>query len=142
MKTCIKCGFPKSIENFYTHPKMADGRLGKCKQCCKKEATDRRVNKIEEIQEYDRSRSNLPHRIAARIEYFKDHQFGVERRARRIVSNALRDGRLIKNPCENCGATEVEAHHEDYEKPLEVNWFCKQHHTEADKIRRQRILSI
>ena len=49
-------------------------------------------------------------------------------RARTAVGNAVRDGRLIKDPCEVCGAAKVEGHHDDYAKPLEVRWFCRMHH--------------
>lgn len=52
-------------------------------------------------------------------------------KARTAVSNALRDGRLIKQPCEHCGATEkVQAHHNDYSKPLDVEWLCFKCHRE------------
>jgi len=138
-KICTICNVPKAIDAFYTHPKTADGRLGKCKDCCKKQAKDRRKNKQEEIRAYEKGRSNLPHRVAAREKYFKEHQSGEEHLARRCVSNALRDGRLAKLPCAVCGGKKVEAHHEDYEKPLEVIWLCKQHHVEVDKKRRSSI---
>lgn len=52
-------------------------------------------------------------------------------KARNIVNNALRDKNLFKKPCEVCGEIKVEAHHEDYLKPLQVRWLCKQHHVEA-----------
>ena len=48
----------------------------------------------------------------------------VRRRAR----NAVRAGRIVKTPCEDCGEPIVEMHHEDYEKPLEVKWLCKPCH--------------
>src|SRR5437763_2220875 len=38
--------------------------------------------------------------------------------ARQIVRMALVGGILSKQPCEKCGAVKVEAHHEDYDKPL------------------------
>jgi hypothetical protein len=53
-----------------------------------------------------------------------------KRRAHIAVGNALRDGRLVKGPCEigeGCQGR-VEAHHDDYSKPLEVRWFCSRHH--------------
>jgi len=54
-------------------------------------------------------------------------------RAHGWVWRALRDGRLVRQPCEVCGATEVQAHHDDYEKPLEVRWLCRAHHMELHR---------
>lgn len=48
--------------------------------------------------------------------------------ARRKVRTELKQGRLVKQPCVVCGDAEVEAHHEDYAKPLEVVWLCRDHH--------------
>lgn len=49
------------------------------------------------------------------------------------VYNALKTGILVKQPCEICGAEPAEAHHDDYNKPLEVRWLCKCHHVEWHK---------
>ena len=41
---------------------------------------------------------------------------------------------LIKDTCKVCGTNEnVEAHHEDYSKPLEIIWLCRNHHREHHK---------
>lgn len=53
--------------------------------------------------------------------------------ARQEVLKALRKGLLIKKPCEKCGAEKVEAHHDDYKKPLSVRWLCRDHHDELHK---------
>jgi ribosomal protein S27AE len=50
-------------------------------------------------------------------------------KARWAVANALREGRLKREPCQECGEIKSEAHHEDYTKPLEVDWLCKKCHT-------------
>lgn len=52
------------------------------------------------------------------------------KRARTAVSNAIRDGRLVRGECEQegeCGGR-VEGHHDDYSRPLDVRWLCKRHH--------------
>lgn len=49
-------------------------------------------------------------------------------KARQDVSNALRSGRLKKCSCIMCGDSNVQAHHEDYNKPLDVIWLCPKHH--------------
>jgi hypothetical protein len=45
------------------------------------------------------------------------------------VHTALENGTLTKEPCEVCGEKHgVDAHHDDYSKPLDVRWLCKSHH--------------
>lgn len=55
-----------------------------------------------------------------------------------IVAKALREGKLVKQPCGVCGEAEVEAHHPDYDKPLEVVWLCKKHH-HAEHVRLREV---
>jgi len=50
-----------------------------------------------------------------------------QHRAQEAVRRALRAGKLTKAPCW-CGEVNVEAHHPDYDKPLEVAWLCQEHH--------------
>lgn len=49
-------------------------------------------------------------------------------RARKIAEYAKRTGKLVPQPCEVCGATETQMHHDDYSKPLQVRWICQRHH--------------
>lgn len=61
---------------------------------------------------------------------------GSKRRknAHRIVERAVRKGILIPKPCEKCGTNKnVEAHHDDYDKPLDVQWLCRKHHFDYHK---------
>jgi hypothetical protein len=54
-----------------------------------------------------------------------------KRKAQIMVGNAIRGGKLVRGLCEvndqSCGGR-VEAHHDDYSKPLEVRWLCRKHH--------------
>jgi hypothetical protein len=52
----------------------------------------------------------------------------IVRRAHWTVHNAIRDGRLTRQPCEICGAANTDAHHDDYSLPLDVRWLCRKHH--------------
>lgn len=50
---------------------------------------------------------------------------------RRFTYFARRRGFLIKQPCEVCNTeNDVQAHHDDYTKPLDVRWLCRKHHNE------------
>lgn len=144
-KRCFKCLCEKPLEAFYTHKRMADGRLNKCKDCTKADATKHRIENIEHVRQYDRMRGSMPHRVAARKEYQKTQAFAEsheaavkrwqakhpERRAAQTaVGNALRSGLLQKQPCWACG-DEAEAHHPDYSRLLDVVWLCNPHHREV-----------
>lgn len=66
-------------------------------------------------------------------------------RAHEAVKYALKTGQLTQAPCEACGARDVEAHHDDYSKPLEIRWLCHlchcaHHKREADTARAAREL--
>lgn len=49
--------------------------------------------------------------------------------ARQAVRRALESGQLLRQPC-FCGRTRVDAHHDDYSRPLDVKWLCRTHHNE------------
>lgn len=148
MKKCTKCGETKGREEFYRHARMADGLLSKCKTCTKRDVRENRARNIEYYREYDRARANLPHRVEARAAYAQTpegraannranraylERNPVKRAAHIATGNAIRDGRLIREPCEVCGEVDAQAHHDDYSKPLDVRWLCTTHHAEWHK---------
>jgi len=40
----------------------------------------------------------------------------------------LSRGKLARQTCEICGSRKSQMHHEDYSKPLKVNWLCRPCH--------------
>jgi len=50
--------------------------------------------------------------------------------AQKEARKAIAKKELIRKPCEICGNTKTDAHHDDYSKPLEVRWLCRAHHKE------------
>ena len=70
---------------------------------------------------------------ARRCKYMKGYREGEEskaqHRAGQRVYMAIKRGVLGRKSCEVCGESNVQAHHNDYSKPLEVVWLCSKHHT-------------
>ena len=130
MKPCIRCRESKPLKEFYVHQMMGDGHLNKCKACCRSDAVANRRSKLEYYRQYDRERFQTFRRQLSVAANFKRHCAAnpEKRKARSAVGNAIRDGRLVREPCEVCGQHPSEAHHEDYSRPLDVRWFCRIHH--------------
>lgn len=158
-KVCFKCNLSKPLSEFYKHPQMADGHLGKCKECAKLDVRCNRSENLQHYQEFDRKRAALPHRIAARTEYAQTPR-GREvanrsnskyskanpeprlrwqarnprkRAAHILLGNAIRAGKVFRMPCVICGSEKSHGHHEDYDKPLDVVWLCPLHHSARHK---------
>ena len=55
-------------------------------------------------------------------------------RARSILNHAVRDGKIVRGVCESCGHKKSQAHHHDYNKPLEVKWLCVKCHFAEHKL--------
>jgi hypothetical protein len=132
-KRCIKCQQIKPLEEYYKHPRCLDGHSNKCKSCTREhvKAHYHDPEVYPRITEYERKRARDPVRRAKRRIYMARHRanFPGKWKARYAVDNAIRDGRLTKQPCEVCGSLKVEGHHSDYRKKLDVRWFCRKHHS-------------
>ena len=143
-KECFKCGVTKDISFFYKHSKMADGHLGKCKECAKADVQLNYRDKIDQYKKYDQKRNQKRKEYIKNKtnEYIKNNKEKVistkkewleknalKKAAHIITSNMIRDGKLKKMPCIICGTNVgIEAHHPLYEKPTFVIWLCGPHH--------------
>lgn len=133
-KICFKCEQEKPISEFYRHAAMADGYLNKCKDCTRGDVAKHRAENLEKVRTYDRERGKNPERIKQATAITKAWRSEDRRRSKchNAVARAVKSGTLIPQPCKKCGSVQVIAHHEDYDKPLWVIWFCqachKQHH--------------
>ena len=127
-KTCFKCGLSKSLDEFYRHPQMSDGRLNKCKDCTRKDVQTNRKARLNHYTAYERKRRP---RKMKQVKVLTAEEHALRRWARGKVNDATRRGKLEKQPCEVCGSTyNVQAHHSDYNRPLDIHWLCTKHHAE------------
>jgi len=55
----------------------------------------------------------------------------AKQKARNKYSIAVRNGELVRMPCEICGNPKSEGHHSDYSQPLKIVWLCRRHHFDA-----------
>ncbi len=151
-KTCTKCGKTKPGNDFYRQRRGSDARQGRCKDCVRSAATENRLQNLDRARAHDRARGNLPHRVMARAEYQQTERGKAASRAAKrryaeknrekreahiLLGNAVRSGSVQRQPCEACGSTRnVQAHHDDYSKPLIVRWLCSKHHAAVHHTRR------
>jgi len=132
-KECFKCGVLKPPTDFYRHGAMRDRRLNKCKECTKADVAANYRKRREYYAQYERERFQRPERKKACIQYQRKRRAKnpAKYKAHYLVGNAIRDGRLVRQPCRVCGDPKAQAHHHDYSKPLDVEWLCRKHHLEA-----------
>lgn len=73
MKKCFKCSIEKPLTDFYKHNATADGYLGKCKECTKKDTKSRVdvLSKDEKWVESEKQRHRLKYH---RLEYKGKHK--------------------------------------------------------------------
>lgn len=134
-KTCFKCNTVKLLSEFYKHSMMADGHVNKCKECNKKDVSENRGKKLDHYRQYDRERAKLPERQKAASAISTAWRQADKRRMKchNAVTRAIKSGKLTREPCIRCGSIKSLAHHEDYDKPLDVMWLCQPCHKQRHK---------
>ena len=134
-KECFKCKTVKPLSEFYKHSAMGDGHLNKCKECTKSDANKHRSENLEKVRAYDRERAHRPERRATNVAVNRAWRQEDKRRQRahNLVRQAIQKELLVRKPCCRCGSEKSLAHHEDYDKPLDVMWLCQPCHKQRHK---------
>ena len=123
-----------AITEFYQHPQMADGHLGKCRDCARADVRRNYAIRRDKYLAYESSPDRIASRRRRSVETLRSHRQRnpQKNRARRLLAYAVRTGKMHKEPCAVCGERKVEAHHSDYAKPFLVVWLCHAHHREIE----------
>lgn len=74
MKNCFICNQVKPVTDFYVHKAMGDGRLNKCKVCCKRQAAEREKMLRETSSEYIENERNRGREKYHRLNYREKKQ--------------------------------------------------------------------
>ena len=144
VKSCPICEveITKNASACRKHSHKKDNRVEGYKYRCKT------CNKFKNLSEFTRSKrspSGYEHRcLVCRSDWQRDYnktQHGREkhkkivkalinkhperRRAYYKVFKAIKDGVLIRQPCEVCAAPKTQAIHTDYTQPLNIRWLCR-----------------
>lgn len=133
---CRKCESVASLKYYHnnrskcaaTHQKWVDNNKDSIRLYSKKYHEDH----VEEIAEYEKEKLNCPKVKEQYQEYAARYRENNPKKvkAHNAATIALRKGELIKQDCEDCFSdTNIDMHHEDYDKPLDVVWLCRKCHT-------------
>ena len=136
LQVCFKCHILKPLSDFYRHLAMANGHLGKCKECNKKDTQANYRNRKDQYKVYYANRGKTEKRKAWNLNNQKKvrARHPLKYHCHSITSGAINRGKLLKQSCEICDSSlRVEAHHESYYEPLNVKWLCMKHHRELHK---------
>ena len=146
-KTCSMCFKEKPISMFGRRPDSKIGYKSACKPCSNKNTKKWREknpkyhkNYFHNHKDYFRLhsrkfRENHPGCYEGRCEKEKEHRKYLyilnkkKVQAHRTANIYLYKNNIKKLPCFSCSINEnIEMHHQDYSKPLEVAFLCKSCH--------------
>lgn len=125
-KACQHCGACKPLDAFVKRSESPDGHGGHCKAC--EAARCRRRRQSPTFNPPNRSPESIARNRARAAEYRRERP--REHHAWTAVRYAIKVGALMRPAtCERCnrGGT-IQAHHEDYSRPRDVQWLCARCH--------------
>lgn len=129
-RICTACKIIKNFSEFHWYKKW-DIPFSRCKECYNAKCKQYRKSKQgkDNYREWIKGNGKIVRHKA--ISKWRKNNPG-NRSAHTAVSNAIRDGRLLRQSCAICQNPVTEGHHTSYapENWLNVIWLCKKHHTE------------
>ena len=132
---CVKCDESKQKSDYHRCSRDKRGYqqpCAKCRNIIKKEY--KKTPKGIEVNRKSGRRWRKNHKTkwnAYKREHYRNNPH--MKKAYKTLHAAQEKDLITPNPCEICGSVDVHGHHEDYSKPLEVNWLCALHHREAHR---------
>jgi hypothetical protein len=147
-RVCRWCGERKPLSEFH---RQRNGWQVRCKQCSwEKYGRDQNAARRDPSyrrgrNEYNKARRDLPQnreRERRHADRYRE-RYPEKESAKRAVARALRSGELVRpDKCQRCGVERpkgldgralIQAHHEDYGRPLDVQWLCVKCHAKAHR---------
>lgn len=127
MIKCNKCEVEKEDSEFYPRNRV-------CKECTKKRVSEyQKTDKGVEVhraanKRYSKTEKCREARKLAEEKYKQLPSTKKKQLAKWAVNRAVKIGAIERGLCEVCCSSTVHAHHDDYDKPLDVRWLCSKHH--------------
>jgi len=133
-KRCSVCGSEKPLDQYQVRRASKDGRTAACRECLRQRDRERFQKEKKKRREWSRRyyAGKGKEVVKACRKRWQEKNI-IKRAAHIMVNNAVRDGKLKKpDNCALCWKTDVplHGHHDDYTKPLDVRWLCKDCHAE------------
>lgn len=138
-KFCRKCSRNLPMGSFHSDKTKNDLKRTTCRDC--DASTTRLYRKSSSYKEkkreyYKANRETILKNSKVRYDPLKQSIYyknwyahnKKKKRVHWITRKAIQKGSLIKEKCFNCGDEKTLAHHSDYNKPLDVVWFCVRCH--------------
>lgn len=148
-RVCDRCNLAKSVGDFHWTKERAEPRKI-CKECHRKACRENYAANRTRILEQHKQRASLPevrerqNEIARKNRHLPHNRKRVRKycdlynerhpekyAAKLAVRWAIKRGDIVRpDRCGKCATIgQVQAHHHDYTKPLDVEWLCQKCHT-------------